>query len=97
MSDESSSDSSSISDEESLESFIGLLKPFDFEPEYAEGEDISPKVTQENSIVFTKSLVSQDSRIGNNEWCTCGGLCRSMETANESLCCCDTNEIPDNF
>ena len=45
MSNESSSDSSSISDEESLESFIGLLKPFDFEPEYAEG-DISPEVAQ---------------------------------------------------
>ena len=30
-------------------------------------------------------------------WCVCGGKCRPMESYTESLCCCETNEVPDEY
>ena len=38
---------------------------------------------------------SEKERIGNTDWCVCGGKCRPMEDVTESLCCRDTNEVPD--
>ena len=95
MNDESSSDSASFleKDYSELLSDISLLKPFDFEPECAGREEI----LYENSVDPSALYKSQDARrIRNNEWCNCGG-CRTIETVSESLCFCDTNEIPDSF
>ena len=36
-------------------------------------------------------------RINNTDWCKCGGFCGAMKTNCESLCCRDTNEIPDEY
>ena len=38
-----------------------------------------------------------NNRIGNSNWCVCGGICKPMETYTESLCCRETNEIPKDF
>ena len=37
---------------------------------------------------------SDFKRIGNTNWCQCG-LCQPMKSEDESLCCLDTNEVPD--
>ena len=31
-----------------------------------------------------------------HQWCVCG-KCRPMQTFTESLCCRDTNEVPDDL
>ena len=83
------SSSSSCESSESEDSLpdISRLKPYDFEPEipYAE-EEQTPE--SEQSILT--------SRIGNTHWCLCGE-CKPMETEAESLCCLDTNEVPDEY
>ena len=81
----SSSSSCESSESENSLPDISSLKPYDFEPEipYAE-EEQTPE--SEQSILA--------SRIGNIHWCLCGE-CKPMETEAESLCCLDTNEVPD--
>ena len=41
--------------------------------------------------------LKKKTRAGNNNWCQCGGYCQPMDTDTESLCCRDTNEIPDDI
>ena len=71
---------------------VSTLRPFNFEP-------VMSKEEQEKLIISSSSSSDEsendDSRIGNNEWCLCGGHCRPMQSYTESLCCRDTNEIPD--
>ena len=44
----------------------------------------------------TCSTDSETLRIGNTDWCLCG-RCAPMETHTESLCCKETNEIPEEY
>ena len=62
------------------------LKAFDFEPTCAPREIQSSD--EESEIEVDKN------RIGNVTWCRCG-KCQPMETDTESLCCQDTNEVPE--
>ena len=87
-SDCETSDSETNESEESVEKQlsgildISGLKPYDFEPE----------------IPFVEEEVNEESkkttRVGNVDWCTCRE-CKAMDTDTESLCCLDTNEVPD--
>ena len=81
---------SSFSDSSDTVSDISLpdvtkLKPYDFEPEASSSEDDNIDISNE-----------EKSRIGNVDWCVCG-KCRPMQTFTESLCCRDTNEVPDDL
>ena len=73
---------------------LNHLKPFDMEPkrkvDYWEGDF---------SIESERSSDSETEyeRVGNIEWCDCGKRCQPMETYTESLCCQDTNEIPEHM
>ena len=71
------------------------LKPYDWEPRRSVVE--LEKIEQNSSENENSSDVdNENSRIGNIDWCHCG-LCRPMETYAESLCCTETNEIPDDI
>ena len=67
------------------------LKPFDMEPHITLGE-----ISNSEEEIEDYEL-EENQRIGNNNWCVCGGHCKSMDTYTESLCCRENNEIPDNF
>ncbi|XP_066922307.1 P2X purinoceptor 7-like [Clytia hemisphaerica] len=67
---------------------LNSLKPYDFEPEI-------PSVSEEEEIDQPSENKSK-SRIGNTDWCECGE-CRPMDTETESLCCLDTNEVPEEY
>ena len=41
-----------------------------------------------------KSETQKHGRIGNTDWCQCGE-CKPMATYMESLCCQNTNEVPE--
>ena len=87
----------SLSSESDNESFpdINKLKPYDLEPEIASSE-LSSSSSGDN-ISSSDSENDDDTRIGNTSWCLCG-KCLSMSTYNVySLCCRDTNEIPDDY
>ena len=84
----SSSSSCESSDSEDSLPDIGSLKPYDFEPEI-------PYAEEEQKYERKQSILSL-SRIGNTHWCTCGE-CKPMETEAESLCCLDTNEVPNEY
>lgn len=67
---------------------LANLKGYDFEP-VCEPRPVSPSSGEESGL-------DEKSRIGNTDWCKCG-KCRPMETETESLCCQDTNEVPEEF
>ena len=69
------------------------MKPFEFEPEYSSDEERPISSDDEKS----EAKVPSSQRVGNNDWCDCGGVCRVMGTATESYCCRDTCEIPDDY
>ena len=73
--------------EESLPD-IAMLKPYDFEP-------VIKDLTIEEDQTETNENI-RVSRVGNNSWCLCG-KCEAMESEAESLCCLDTNEVPEDY
>ena len=94
----SSSDSSEASDSEQtsdenediLVPDYSSLKPYDHEPT----RSLSSPSPSHQSQETANENINRNSRIGNTKWCSCG-KCQAMETEEESLCCRDTNEIPD--
>ena len=91
-SNSSFSDSSNSSDSVSDISLpdVTKLKPYDFEPEASSNEEDNIDISNDDSSDEEKS------RIGNVDWCVCG-KCRPVQTFTESLCCRDTNEVPDDL
>ena len=63
-----------------------MLKPYDFEPLVKEIPNNADLQTTETTA----------KRVGNANWCQCG-LCQPVERETESLCCLDTNEVPDHY
>ena len=85
----SSTEISTAEESDSDEDFLqDNLKSYDFEPacppsiEFLSDNDVDEEIT--------------DGRKGNTNWCLCGH-CQAMGTEAESLCCRDTNDIPDNY
>ena len=68
------------------------LSPFMFEPERSEEE---AQVLMVKLNTETHIEEQQESRTGHTNWCSCE-KCKAMLTDEESLCCRDTNDIPDN-
>ena len=71
---------------ESLQDLL-LLKPYDFEP------NIKDLPSDSNNQQKEKN---ENWRIGNTDWCICK-KCQPMESEAESLCCLDTDEVPDDY
>jgi hypothetical protein len=71
-----------------------LLQPFNFEPEISK-EELELRSSDTECSDTDRDSDSEDSRIGTNNWCLCGGKCKPMQTTTESLCCRDTTDIPD--
>lgn len=100
---ESSSESDfSFNEDFSLCNDLSKLKPYSFEPLVSssssdENEDtddgntrsVEMKEINDDNIIETR-------RIGNIDWCLCK-CCKSMDSEAESLCCQETNEIPEEF
>ena len=82
--------SNELSDFSSDESFpdITKLKPYDHEPVCL------PRSDDDLEDIGGDKQAKDTSRIGNTDWCLCGKY-KSMETYSESLCCLDTNEVPE--
>ena len=78
---------SSSSDDEIPD--ISTLKPYDWEPCFEEGET-------ELSCDVNVDREQKNARCGNIDWCSCK-KCRIMASENESLCCYDNNEVPEEF
>ena len=93
-----SSNEDSLSSESDNDSFtdINKLKPYDLESEIASSE-LSSTNSGHDISSSSDSEKDDDSRIGNTSWCFCGGECLPVSTYAESLCCLDTNEIPDDY
>ena len=71
---------------------VFTLKPFDFEPEISLEEQ--QQMPNDSSESDSNESPDEECRIGNTDWCKCG-CCQPMQTYTESLCCKDTNEIPE--
>lgn len=67
---------------------ITKLKPYDHEPV------CPPRMYDLKDTDGDDSESEETSRIGNTDWCLCGN-CKEMETYSESLCCLDTNGVPE--
>ena len=58
------------------------IQPFQFEPTHPPGEE---PIDSEEESQEEESVANLTTRIGNIEWCICGGNCESMSTAEEKL------------
>ena len=91
-SDTSSSSESSDSEGEDFSiPDIGSLKPYDHEQIRSSLDEASSSDDKSDN-----SSDEEQARIGNTDWCLCE-RCLAMDTYAESLCCQDTNEIPEDF
>ena len=63
-----------------------LLKPYD-------SESLVKRIPNNTDLQTTETTTK---RIGNTNWRQCG-LCQPMESEAESLCCLNTNEVPDDY
>ena len=73
---------------------LSCMKLYDFEPTW---KRCSPSSSSScSSVVSLDNQELKTSHIDNINWCQCGKCC-PMQTDEESLCCLDTNEIPENY
>ena len=89
MSYNSNNQDESSSESESSETFYfdtKNLQPYSYEPSAPPPSDGRKK--QQTSSPLT--------RTGNANWCVCG-KCRPMDTEQESKCCQEGNEVPDEY
>ena len=67
--------------------YLGVMsgvQPFQVEPTFPPGEE--PTDSEEESQEGDAEVNLSD-RIGNTDWCSCGGNCVAMLTDHESFCC----------
>lgn len=67
---------------------------FQFEPTYPPGEEPTESDEESEGV---DAEVNLSARIGNTEWCSCGGNCIAMGTADECLCCQELEELNQKF
>ena len=91
-SDKSFSDEDDNSSEEELIQDFAKLRPYDHEPTVPSAEISTSSASDDEDA--DDSEQEEQERIGNVDWCGCG-KCRPMLTFTESLCCQDTNEVPE--
>ena len=97
MSSNASTNSRSSS-EESLSDAVSNLKPYDWEPRRSASEvaDLMKKLPLSSDTEDSSSEENAEDKIGNTDWCRCG-CCRPMDTYTESLCCAETNDVPEEY
>ena len=80
--------SSSESDDETLNLETNELQPYAFEP----------LLDTEKQPTITENEMDCESQqqIGNTAWCNCGS-CKAMESEEESKCCKGSDEIPEHY
>ena len=95
MSSNASTNSRSSS-EESLPDDLSNLKPYDWEPRRSASEvaDLMKNLSLSSDTEDSSEENAEDKRIGNTDWCGC---CRPMDTYTESLCCAETNDVPEEY
>ncbi|XP_068733080.1 P2X purinoceptor 7-like [Montipora capricornis] len=71
------------------------VQPFQFEPTYPPGEE--PVDSEEETGDEGDSGANFDNRVGNTEWCICGGNCVPMSTADECFCCQELEVLNQKF
>ncbi|XP_020625490.1 uncharacterized protein LOC110062885 [Orbicella faveolata] len=71
------------------------VHPFQFEPTYPPGEE--PVDSEEEGDEGDGELANFDVRVGNIEWCICGGNCVPMSTADECFCCQELEALNQKF
>ena len=81
------------SDDENLLD-LQKLQPNGFEPNVSSSNLSS--TSSDKDISSSDSETVEESRLGNTNWCLCG-KCFPMLTYTESLCCLDTNKVPDEY
>ena len=86
----SSETSSSCEIDDEILSDLQKLQPYDLEPK------ISSSTSSDKDISSSDCETTEESRLGNTNWCLCW-KCFPMLTYTESLCCLDTNEVPDEY
>jgi len=77
--------------------FVVLLSGvqlFQFEPTYSPGEE--PAESEKESEGEEKSL-NFNAKVGNTEWCICGGNCTAMSKADECFCCQELDALNAKF
>ena len=70
------------------------LEPYMHEPTFSNKKNIC----YDNSEISSEDNSDDEeinTRIGNTNWCKCGGNCSKMETSTESICCREMLEISD--
>ena len=68
------------------------LRPYDHEPTVPSAGISTSSASDDEDADDSKQ--EERERIDNVDWCGCG-KCRPMLTFTESLCCQDTNEVPE--
>ena len=69
------------------------VQPFQFEPTYSPGEE--PAESEEE--IGEEELLNFNARVGNTEWCICGGNCTAMPKADECFCCQELDALNAKF
>ena len=70
------------------------VQPFQFEPTYPPGEE---PAELEEEIEGEEESLNFNARVGNTEWCICGGNCIAMPTAEECFCCQELDALNAKF
>ena len=70
------------------------VQPFQFEPTYPAGEE---PVDSEEETDEGDGEANYNIRLGNTEWCICGGSCVAMSTADECFCCQELEALNQKF
>ncbi|XP_054770601.2 uncharacterized protein LOC129278479 [Lytechinus pictus] len=68
---------------------LGTIKPYDYEPLVPEAQ---AKADAEKRAKEEAAEAAMAYRLGNNDWCSCGG-CQAMPTVKESVCCKEVEMI----
>ena len=90
----SSETSSSCEIDDEILPDLYKLQPYDLKPKIS-SSDLS-STSSDKDISSSDSETTEESRLGNTNWCLCG-KCFPMLTYTESLCCLDTNGVPDEY
>ena len=89
----SSERSTSCESDDDILPDLQKLQPYDFEPKLS-SSDLSSTSSEED--VSSSGSETTESRLGNTNWCLCG-KCLPIPTHTVSLCCLDTNEVPEEY
>ena len=69
-------------------------EPYLYEPEFSEEELRALEIErQEEEVAIAQQPEDVRMRANTNWWCECGGICQSMPTEIECLCCGEWDKL----